>query len=123
MFVHLCPVFASLIARQPSITWVAPLVGTTIFGIGFFSVINTVSAYLHDAYGHYAASALGASVLGMSTLSFRRTRLTAWTVRNTAGAAFPLFSRQMFERLGNQWALSLSAFLALAICPLMFVLR
>lgn len=56
----------------PSITWVAPLVGTTIFGIGFFSVINTVSAYLHDAYGHYAASALGASVLGMSTFHFIR---------------------------------------------------
>jgi len=91
----------------PRITWVAPLVGTTIFGIGFYSVIFTVSSYLSDGYGHYAASALGASVL----------------VRNVSGAAFPLFSRQMFQRLGNQWSLTLVAFLALAICPLMFVLR
>ena len=31
------------------------------------------------------------------------------------GAAFPLFSEQMYARLGNQWASTLVGFLALAI--------
>lgn len=44
-------------------------------------------------------------------------------VRNVAGAGFPLFGQQMFSYLGNQWAASLLAFLAILLVPIPFVLE
>lgn len=43
-------------------------------------------------------------------------------VRSLFGAAFPLFTNQMYESLGIHWAASIPAFLALACipCPLIF---
>ena len=43
-------------------------------------------------------------------------------IRNLAGAGFPLFGMQMYHRLGNEWATSLLAFLALLLIPIPFVL-
>ena len=43
-------------------------------------------------------------------------------IRNIAGAGFPLFAHQMFLNEGNQWALSILAFLALVMIPIPFVL-
>ena len=43
-------------------------------------------------------------------------------VRNIAGAGFPLFGEQMFTYLGNQWAASLLAFLAVLLVPIPFIL-
>lgn len=62
--------------------------------------------YTEDSYGVYSASALAG--IGL--------------VRNTAGAGFPLFGRQLFENLGYQWAASLLAFLALLLMPIPFIL-
>jgi len=53
----------------------------------------------------YAASVLAANSL----------------LRSIFGAAFPLFTTQMYEKLGNQWAGSIPAFLALACLPLPWV--
>lgn len=44
-------------------------------------------------------------------------------VRNVAGAGFPLFGEQMFTYLGNQWAASLLAFLAILLIPIPFILE
>ena len=44
-------------------------------------------------------------------------------VRNIAGAGFPLFGQQMFSHLGNQWAASLLAFLAVLLVPIPFILE
>lgn len=44
-------------------------------------------------------------------------------VRNVAGAGFPLFGQQMFTYLGNQWAASLLAFLAVLLVPIPFILE
>ena len=44
-------------------------------------------------------------------------------IRNVAGAGFPLFGQQMFTYLGNQWAASLLAFLAILLIPIPFILE
>ena len=44
-------------------------------------------------------------------------------IRNVAGAGFPLFGEQMFNYLGNQWAASLLAFLAILLIPIPFILE
>ena len=63
--------------------------------------------YLLDTYGAmYSASAVAANGL----------------LRYSFGAGFPLFTIQMYERLGVNWATSLLAFIGLGLLPLPFVL-
>jgi hypothetical protein len=61
--------------------------------------------YLIDAYTIYAASVLAANSV----------------LRSLFGAAFPLFTVQMYNNLGIHWASSIPAFLALACTPFPFV--
>lgn len=68
-----------------------------------FSLLTQV--YLVDAYLIYAASVLAANSV----------------LRSLFGAAFPLFTTQMYEKLGINWASTLVAFLALACAPLPFL--
>lgn len=42
-------------------------------------------------------------------------------LRSLFGAAFPLFTRQMYGKLGVHWASSIPAFLALACVPFPFL--
>ena len=63
--------------------------------------------YLIDTYGAlYAASALAANGL----------------LRYTFGAAFPLFTFQMYSALGIAWAGSLLGFISLLLLPIPWVL-
>lgn len=43
-------------------------------------------------------------------------------LRYAFGAGFPLFTIQMYEKLGIAWATSLLAFIGLALLPIPFVL-
>ncbi|KAI4151228.1 MAG: hypothetical protein LQ340_003613, partial [Diploschistes diacapsis] len=61
--------------------------------------------YLIDAYTIYAASVLAANSV----------------LRSLFGFAFPLFTNQMYTRLGIHWASSVPAFLALACVPAPFL--
>lgn len=42
-------------------------------------------------------------------------------LRSLFGTAFPLFTTQMYEKLGNQWASALPAFLVLSCLPFPFL--
>lgn len=57
-----------------SLPFMAPLVGFTLFGIGFYMIITAILNYVVDGYGHYSASSLAGVVM----------------VRNIVGAIFPL---------------------------------
>ena len=61
--------------------------------------------YLIDAYTIYAASVLAANSV----------------LRSLFGAAFPLFTTQMYNTLGIHWASSIPGFLALACLPFPFL--
>lgn len=58
--------------------------------------------YIMDTYTIYCASAIAATVL----------------LRSILACIFPLISPPMFKKLGDQWAISLFAFLASACMPL-----
>ncbi|TYJ55740.1 hypothetical protein B9479_003516 [Cryptococcus floricola] len=86
----------------PHLPWIAPLIGMTMFGFGFYIIIAAILNYVVDGYGHYSASALGGVVF----------------VRNIVGAIFPLFSSQMFKGMGNQWALFLLSMVSFLMVPI-----
>ncbi|KOS17271.1 putative drug/proton antiporter [Escovopsis weberi] len=85
--------------------WIAPIIGSAIFGIGNVLVFAGIFTFTVDAYPLYAASALAANTFA----------------RCSFAAAFPLFGIQMYEKLGFQWASSLLGFLTLAMAPFPFI--
>ncbi|KAH6890681.1 major facilitator superfamily domain-containing protein [Thelonectria olida] len=85
----------------PSVHWVVPIIGSVSFAFGLVLVFMSLLNYLIDSYVVFAASVLAANSV----------------LRSLFGAAFPLFTRQMYAKLGNQWAGSIPAFLALACVP------
>ncbi|CZT10232.1 related to multidrug resistance protein [Rhynchosporium agropyri] len=87
------------------LSWVGPALGGFPVGFGFIFLYNSANNYLVDSYQHQAASALAAKTL---ICSF-------W------GAAVVLFTKQMYDRLGHQWASSLLAFISLACCAIPYV--
>ncbi|QSS57017.1 MFS multidrug transporter [Histoplasma capsulatum var. duboisii H88] len=92
-------IFAWTVYRH--VHWIAPIIGTAVFGMGTVLVYSGIFTFLVDAYPLYAASALAAN-------SF---------LRSSFGAVFPLFGIQMYHRLGFNWASSLLAFLTVAMAP------
>lgn len=83
-----------------------PIIASVFFGLGIYIVILSFLSYVVDSYQTYSASSLAGVIL----------------VRNLVGAGFPLFSTQMYVKLGNQWASSLLAFLALALVPIPWII-
>ena len=73
--------------------WIAPIIGSTLFGAGTYFVFTGVFTYLVTAYRPIAASAMAANTF----------------VRTATAAAFPLFARQMYKRLGTVGATALLA--------------
>ncbi|KAL0255068.1 hypothetical protein SLS55_009596 [Diplodia seriata] len=89
----------------PSVHWAVPVVASAFFGAGIYVIILAILNYVVDSYQTYSASALAGVIL----------------VRNLVGAGFPLFGKQMYERLGWEWASSLLAFLSIPLCAIPFV--
>jgi MFS family permease len=89
----------------PSVHWIAPIIGSAIFGAGTLLAYNGIFTFLVDAYPTYAASALSANVF----------------VRCAFAAAFPLFGNQMYNKLNIHWASSLLAFLTVAMLPFPYI--
>lgn len=86
--------------------WIAPLIGVAILMAGVFQIYQSAFLYLADCYGPWASSAIAGQ-------SF---------ARNIVGGAFPLFSEQMFQGLGYQWASTLIACIGLIGAVLPFCL-
>lgn len=89
----------------PSIHWMASVAAGAPFGFGMVLVFLSITNYLVDAYTIYAASVLAANSV----------------LRSLFGAAFPLFTKQMYANLGVNWASSVPGFLALACVPFPFL--
>jgi len=86
------------------IIWVGPASSGIAFGYGMVLIYYSLNNYIIDTYAKYAASALATKVF----------------LRSTGGAAFPLFTTQMYDRLGLQWASWLLAFISLAMVAIPF---
>ncbi|KAM0500918.1 hypothetical protein ACHAP8_004637 [Fusarium lateritium] len=88
-----------------SVHWIVPIIGTVFFAWGLVSVFVALLNYLIDSYVFFAASVMAANS----------------ALRSLFGAAFPLFTKQMYQNLGIHWASSIPAFLALACVPFPFL--
>ncbi|MCJ1352781.1 MAG: hypothetical protein MMC33_002765 [Icmadophila ericetorum] len=94
-------------SARSDVHWISPALAAIPFAWGNLSVFCAAALYLVDTYGpRTGASAMAAN--GM--------------LRYTSGAAFPLFTVQMYNRLGISWATSLLGFLSLALLPIPWIL-
>jgi multidrug resistance protein len=100
-FVLPISIFAFAWTSYPGIHWSASIILSSGFGFGMVTVFISILNYLIDAYTIYAASVLAATAM----------------FRAFFGAAFPLFTTQMYKNLGIHWASSIPAFLTLACLP------
>ncbi|KAK2592820.1 hypothetical protein QQS21_009488 [Conoideocrella luteorostrata] len=87
--------------------WLNPVVAAVPFAVGNIMVYSSGALYIMDSYG----SLHGASALSANSL-----------LRYAGGGAFPLFTVQMFSRLGIGWASSLLGFVSVALVPVPWVL-
>ncbi|KAM9934229.1 hypothetical protein OXX80_006174 [Metschnikowia pulcherrima] len=97
--------FAFAWSSYPHVSWAGPCFSGFAVGFGFLLLYNPANNYIVDSYQHYAASALAAKTF----------------VRSVFGACVPLFTIQMYHRLGYEWASSLMAFISLACCLIPFL--
>ncbi|GAA5985835.1 hypothetical protein JCM5350_006909 [Sporobolomyces pararoseus] len=98
-------IFAFAWTAQPSVHWIVPMICVVPFGTGMLFSYQSVFIYLVDAFRPVAASSMAANS----------------AMRSAFACVFPLFTTYMFKRLGNQWSLTLCAFLLLAIVPFPFL--
>ncbi|KAI5463694.1 major facilitator superfamily domain-containing protein [Mariannaea sp. PMI_226] len=87
------------------LSWAGPAMGGFPVGFGFIFLYNSANNYLVDSYQHQAASALAAKTC----------------IRSFWGAGVVLFTEQMYDRLNDQWASTLLAFISLACCLIPFL--
>ncbi|KAF8993772.1 MFS general substrate transporter [Cyathus striatus] len=80
--------------------WISLAIAITLYIIATFTIYLAVFSYFADCYGPFASSALAGQSL----------------------APFPLFTEQMYHKLGYNWANTLFGFLAALMIPIPFVL-
>ncbi|KAG9205887.1 hypothetical protein B5807_09562 [Epicoccum nigrum] len=91
--------------NSPELPWAASVCAAIPFGFGMVLIFLSIMNYLIDSYTIFAASVLAGNGI----------------IRSVFGAAFPLFTKQMYDSLGIHWASSVPAFLAVACIPLPFL--
>jgi MFS family permease len=98
-----CPVGLFIFAWTcyPDVHWIGPVLGGAVFGFGCFMTFNGIQLYTVEAYRTYAASSSAANVF----------------IRCGMAGAAPLFGVQMIEAMTIHWAMSLLAFVTLALAP------
>ncbi|KAL4794985.1 major facilitator superfamily domain-containing protein [Aspergillus venezuelensis] len=87
---------------REDVHWMAPVSSGLLTGFGIFCIFLQCFNYIVDCYPTLAASTIAANTI----------------LRSAVGASFPLFSRQLMENLGVQWAGTLLGCIAAAMIPI-----
>jgi hypothetical protein len=87
------------------VSWAAPAASGIVLGMSVILIFISFLSYLIDTYMMYSASAFAANTI----------------VRSAVGAAFPLFTVQMFTNLGVNWAATLLGLVGLVLAPSPFL--
>ncbi|KAJ6458107.1 MFS polyamine transporter [Mycena vitilis] len=90
----------------PHVPWISLAIALTLYIAATFTVYLAVFSYLADCYGPFASSALAGQSL----------------CRNMMATVFPLFTKQMFAKLGYNWANTMFALIAAVMVPIPFIL-
>ncbi|RLV92781.1 Polyamine transporter 1 [Spathaspora sp. JA1] len=85
--------------------WIVPTIGIAFVGNGLILIFLPCMNYIIDCYLYLAASALAGNTF----------------LRSSFGAAFPLFSMQMFVNMKIQWASTLVGCIGIAMIPVPFL--
>lgn len=85
--------------------WIVPTLGCVPLGAGIITIFLPCFTYLIDCYLIYAASALLAMAF----------------VRSAFAGAAPLFTKQMFDAMGIQWASTLLGLVSVVLVPIPFL--
>ncbi|EGW30190.1 uncharacterized protein SPAPADRAFT_63803 [Spathaspora passalidarum NRRL Y-27907] len=85
--------------------WIVPTIGAAFVGNGLILIFLPCMNYIIDCYLYLAASALAGNTF----------------LRSSFGAAFPLFSMQMFVNMKIQWASTLVGCIGVAMIPVPFL--
>ncbi|KAG6888248.1 hypothetical protein C0992_009204 [Termitomyces sp. T32_za158] len=88
-----------------SVPWYVPALSTILIGMSISMIFMSFLSYLVDTYLMYSASAFAANTV----------------IRSAVAAAFPLFTTQMFQNLGVNWASTLLGLLGLILAPSPFL--
>ncbi|KAJ6574555.1 MFS polyamine transporter [Mycena capillaripes] len=91
--------------QYPSIPWYVPELSTIVLGMGVSMIFISFLSYLVETYLMYSASAFAANTF----------------VRSLVAAAFPLFTVQMFTKMGVHWASTLLGGVGLLLLPSPFL--
>ncbi|PCH41178.1 MFS general substrate transporter [Wolfiporia cocos MD-104 SS10] len=89
----------------PAVPWIVPIIASVPFGAGVYFIFTSTFTYLVIAYRPIAASAMASNS----------------ALRSTFAAAFPLFAKAMYDRLGTVGATALLAGLMTLMTPLPFI--
>ncbi|KAG6853761.1 hypothetical protein C0991_001591 [Blastosporella zonata] len=84
-----------------SVPWFVPALSTILIGMSISLIFMSFLSYLVDTYLMYSASAFAANTV----------------IRSAVAASFPLFTVQMFNNLGVNWAATVLALIALVLAP------
>ena len=85
-----------------SVHWIAPIIASIPFGMGFFYSFSSTFGYFATAYRPIAASVLASNGF----------------VRSCFASSFPLFTSQMYDALGTVGATAFVGGLAALFAPL-----
>lgn len=86
--------------------WIAPCIGLTLAGFGFFTIFQAAINYLVDTFTKYAASAVAANTF----------------LRSCFACAFPLVVSPLYHNVGVPWGTSIFGFFSVALIPVPFLL-
>jgi hypothetical protein len=100
--------FAWTIPPDVQAPWIVPTISLVLVGYALTEMDTVLYGYISDSYLSYSASATAAVAF----------------VRALLSGAFPLFTTQMFDGLGNNVAMSVLAAVATAFCivPPVFII-
>ncbi|KAF8629486.1 hypothetical protein AX15_003419 [Amanita polypyramis BW_CC] len=84
-----------------AVPWYVPGLSTILLGFSISLIFTSILSYLVDTYLMYSASAFAANTV----------------MRSAMAVAFPLFTVQMFTKLGANWASTLIGLVALLFAP------
>ncbi|KAF5368197.1 hypothetical protein D9757_010478 [Collybiopsis confluens] len=91
--------------NYPSVPWYVPGLSTVLLGMAISMVFIAFVVFIVDTYLMLAATALASNTM----------------LRSATGAAFPLFTVQMYHGMGVQWASTLIALICLLLAPIPFL--
>lgn len=107
----------------PEIHWIVPIIGSGFFAAGLVLVFLSLMNYLIDSckFDHLPAYHTTPANQEIDVIYAASVLAANSVLRSLFGAAFPLFTTQMYDALGIHWASSIPAFLALACLPFPFL--